>query len=467
MRWVTGLFLFYCASAWPQVIPASSPVAFVGVNVVPMDEERVLARQTVVVRGGRIADIGPVEQIVIPPDAVRIPSSGYYLMPALADMHIHEVNNNPNWANDLFLYVANGVTTVREMWGTANYLGRRQAIDSGATLGPRMIVASPGMDGPGGSFSSVQSPIATPAQARQAVADYQAAGYDFIKVYTDLTPDVYAAICDEARRRGIKVVGHIPRRVGLTAVLQAGQYSIEHIVAGGFDAATSTGSLTTGVVNEAQVQAIAAAIREAGAWLTPTLLAGAISYNQVPALEARREMRYVSPQLTAWLRSPLCCCASGDRSRYLANAQQILKTLHDGGVKLLLGVDSSYRYLLPGFSIHDELRLIVEAGLTPYQAIRMGTVNAAAFMDRLQDRGTVEIGKRADLLLVAGNPLEDVAYLRRRFGVMAEGQWLPDPWLRGRLEETALSYGYPPLDPVCPGEQCPERQPRTPPRFVR
>jgi len=453
-RWL--LLLALCCAAWPGLaaerpafpwwpavprqIAASSPVAFVNVNVVPMDAERVLERHTVVVRDGHIAEVGPAESVEVPADAERLEAEGWYLMPGLADMHLHLSGGSPHWANDLFLFLANGVTAVREMWGSPQYLGWREAIARGAVLGPTLLLASPGMDGPGGHFTNFTPPITTPEQARWTVAYYRALEYDYIKVYSDLTLEVYTAILEEARAQGINVVGHVPSRVGLSNVLAAGQYSIEHLYGFG-DVASSTGWMMTGVLDETRLRELAALVREAGVWVTPTLAVSLVSLGQVPALWQRPEMRYVSPALKGGFAHPTQTPPSRDLSLYEANSKQVLKILHDCGVKLLLGVDSGFRYMLPGFSIHDELRLRVEAGLTPYQVLRTGTANVAEFLDSQDYAGTVAVGKRADLLLLQGNPLEDVRNVSRRLGVMVNGQWLSEEWLRERLEEIARSYG--------------------------
>lgn len=423
----------------PGEIGPSTPVAFVNVNVAPMDTEGVLERYTLVVRDGRIAELGPAESLEPPPEAERIDCDGCYLMPALADLHTHLVYGR-NWENDLFLFLANGVTTVRDMWGNGAFLQWREAVASGAVAGPRLYVASPGMDGPTGRFAGYTPPITSPAQARQAVALYKRTGYDFIKVYSDLTPEVYAAILEEAKARGIRVIGHSPTRVGLVNVLAAGQYSIEHFQSIA-ELASSTGSLMTGELDETRLRELAELIRNAGSWYTPTMAVGTVSREQVPALEQRPEMRYVSAEMKRWFQDPTNQAPNRDLSRNEANEKVVLKALHDAGVKLLLGVDSGFRYVLPGFSIHHELRLRVEAGLTPYQVIRMGTVNAAEFLNKQEDMGAVAVGKRADLILLQENPLADVANINQRVGVMVGGRWFSEARLRERLEQIAQSYG--------------------------
>jgi imidazolonepropionase-like amidohydrolase len=168
---------------------------------------------------------------------------------------------------------------------------------------------------------------------------------------------------------------------------------------------------------------------------------GTVSRDQIPGLERRPEMRYVSAEMKRWFQDPTNVAPNRDLSRNEANEKVVLKALHDAGVMLLLGLDSGFRYVLPGYSIHDELRLRVEAGLTPYQVIRMGTVNPAEFLNRQEEMGTVALGKRADLILLQENPLADVANLSKRLGVMVGGRWFSEARLRERLEEIAQAYG--------------------------
>lgn len=422
----------------PGEIRASATVAYIGVNVAPMDREQVLEKQTVIVRQGRIAQVGPADSIEIPEDAERIEAEDWYLMPALADLHTHLVYG-PHWENDLLLFLANGVTTVRDMWGMTPFLQWRRAIAGGAALGPRLYLASTGMDGPGGPFAALTPPVTSPFEVRWLVASYKALGYDYIKVYSYLTPDVYAAIIAEARVQGMKVVGHTPYLVGLMEVLASGQYSIEHFMGIG-ELASSNGSMITGVLDESRLKELAEMVRAADVWTTATLAISTVSLDQVPALQQRPEMRYVSPEMGAWFQHPSNAAPNRDLSRATANRKMVLKTLHDAGAKLILGVDSGFRYVLPGYSIHDELRLAVEAGLTPFQALRLSTVNAAVFLEKQEEMGVVGVGKRADLLLLQENPLQDVANVGKRVGLMVDGRWFSEKRLKEKLADIARSY---------------------------
>ena len=208
----------------PWEIEPGRDIVFRNVTVVPMDEERVLSNQTVVVRDGRIVSMGPAESIDAPEQAESIDAEGLYLMPGLADMHSHFLHGNPHWQNDLFLYLANGVTAVREMWGSTEFLRWRDLASSSGVPAPTLYISSPGMDGPESRFAPGTPPVTTAEQARWTVATYKWQGFDFIKVYTDLRPEVYQAILEEAARQGLRVVGHAPSRVPFETVVASGRH---------------------------------------------------------------------------------------------------------------------------------------------------------------------------------------------------------------------------------------------------
>ncbi len=422
----------------------ASVVAFVDVNVVPMDRERVLEGQTVLVRDGRIAEMGPVAAVTVPAGAPMISGRGRYLMPGLADMHVHFNSNALEAQNDHILFLANGVTTVREMWGDGNQLSlaERGAIAAGVRLGPTIYAASPGMDGPGGPWAGSTPPVTTVEQARATVAEHAAKGYDFIKVYNLLGPAVYDAIVEEAARLGIRVIGHVPQAVGLTRVLAAAQASEEHLIGFGL-AASSTRSISSGTLDVSVVAALAQTASRASIWHTPTITVDALSVNRVQELQRSGPYRYVSPLMRLRFQNgfyqgrPTAAAATAE-----ANHKVVTRALRDAGAKLLLGTDAGFGYMLQGFSIHEELAHLVDAGLTPYEALRAGTAEPAAFLLAEDAFGTVATGRRADLVLLDENPLEDVAHVNReRAGVMVRGRWFSERRLRQMLEEIAAQYG--------------------------
>jgi imidazolonepropionase-like amidohydrolase len=470
---VAVLFLATCPFAGIAAQPRNAPVAFVNVNVVPMDAERVLARQTVVVRDGRIAAIGPAADVEPPTGATRIDGTGKYLMPGLADMHVHA------WSEEMLrVFIANGITTIRNMWGTPMHLDWRARISRGELIGPEIFTTGPVMDGSPPIWPTstvVESAEAAAAQVREQ----KAAGYDFIKVYNRLKPDVYAAIIRTAREEGIRVVGHVPRAVGLAGVLKARQASVEHL--DGFVYAVATATSPFDAANWAKLPAarranlnvelevgralrngsasfddyfdakklaaIAAASRDAGTWHVPTLVVfWYMTPDQAAARLASPEMRFVEPEARSqWATASRRYAGhSADDMLSLETFNEAkrrrVKGLLDGGARILLGTDTPNPFVVPGLSIHQELRNFVQAGLTPYQAIRAGTHDAAEFLGALDSLGTVAVGRVADLVLVDANPLQDVANVARRSGVMLRGRWMPASELRQMLDDVAAAY---------------------------
>jgi imidazolonepropionase-like amidohydrolase len=366
--------------------------------------------------------------------ATRIDGRGRYLMPGLADLHVHLFNSK-----DLLLYLANGVTTIRNLGGYGagdSILQIRRDVVAGKRLGPTIFTSGNWLDGDP-PFRDINTVVRTPADARAIVEQHRVAGYEFIKVYQSLKPEVYNEIVRAARRRGIAVTGHIPAAVGVDAVLERGQVGVDHV--GQF---LGTGSATS----------LATRVRAAGVSVTSTLvmLHRALSMRGAPKmveeLLARPEARYISPDTRQfWRSAPFLqvAPAEGMFGQY-REAQELVRAFHAEGVRLLLGTDAGLWGNVPGFSAVEELDRLVESGLTPYQALRAATVEPAVFLNRhvrgSRQPGAIAVGNRADLLLLEGNPLENIANVRRHVGVMVRGQWLPRGQLDALLQE--LSEGY-------------------------
>jgi len=434
----------------PPKLPAA---AFVDVTVVPMDHDGLLRHQTLVVRDGRIAEIGPVERINVPRGTLRIDGRRKYLMPGLADMHVHPEDDQL----ELALFVANGVTMVRTMHGTPNQLRWRAETATEKGVGPTMYVSGPLLDGVTPLYPDVP-PVSTPADGVRVVREQHSAGYDFIKVYNTLSRDSYEAIVAEARLLRMPVAGHIPFSVGLRGAFAARQASVEHLrgyvaelvapsarVQPGADLRSR--SLAWNYVDESRFALLARATREAGVWNCPTLYwskSVLLPRDTFVRRRARPEMRYARPATRFDTRAQGSMSNFTDADyleaqRGIAVQQRFVKALHDAGARLLLGTDtgSGGSGDPAGFALHDELRLLVEAGLSPYEALKAGTRDAAEFLGQLGDWGTVTVGRRADLLLLDGNPLEDTANASRSVGVMLRGRWLPNVELRKLLDEVA------------------------------
>jgi len=454
---VLGLLACTHAPGPPPPAEDSGAVAFVGVTVVPMDAERRLPDQTVLIRQGRIAEVGPSSTVEVPAGALRIDGRGRFLMPGLADMHVHL------WTrDDLLLFLANGVTFVRNMWGSPQDLVWRARIERGELLGPTVYTAGPLLDGapPIWNGSAV---VESAADAARVVAAQKKAGYDFIKVYKKLSREAYDAIAAEAKREGMTFGGHVPAAVDLPHALAAGQRSVEHLD-GYFEYLLAEGSSLRGKadlpsrlrmvdeLDDRKVPQAAELTRRAGAWncVTLVVLQRFVPKAEAEALLRRPEMRFVPPSTKAlWdpdkdFRLKTLTAANfaqlrkGDQVRL-----RLTKALHDAGARLLLGTDTPNPFVAPGFSIHDELASLVKAGLSPYEALRAGTRDAAEFVGQSKELGTVAPGMRADLLLLEADPLLDVANAARRSGVMVRGRWLPQAELERRLEEMVARWSAP------------------------
>lgn len=432
------------ATAAPPVPQAAEPVtAFVDVSVVPMDRERMLEHRTVIVRGSRIAEIGPADRVRVPDGAVRVDGRGKFLMPGVAEMHAHVPGaNDPAFQERvLFLYVANGVTTIRGMLGQAQHLELRARLARGEVLGPTLVTSGP-------SFNGNSAP--TPEAAQRMVEEQKAAGYDFLKIHPGLSRATFDAMAATATRVGIPFAGHVPLDVGLARALEARYATIDHIdgyveALAGLAPGQPSGFFGMGVAEQADASRLAGlvrATREAGVWVVPTetLMETVASGERPEDLATRPGVDYLpSALLQGWMNTMRGWRTQGPPSpqaaeQFRALRRQLIRDLHAGGVGILLGSDAPQVGNVPGFSIQRELATYVAAGLSPYEALRTGTVNVARFLHQEREFGTVEVGRRADLVLLEANPLEDIAGFGRQAGVMVRGRWLDAAEIRRRLE---------------------------------
>jgi imidazolonepropionase-like amidohydrolase len=425
----------------------AASTAFVNVNVVPMSTDEILHERTVVVTDGLIAAIGKVDEVALPDDAKVIDGTDRYLMPGLAEMHGHvPPASSGNLERILSLFVANGVTTVRGMLGEPGHLELREAIRKREVRGPRLITSGPSFNG-----QSVDGP----GQASEMVRRQHAAGYDFLKIHPGLSRAEFDAIAATAAGIGIPFAGHVPEDVGVEAALNAGIASIDHLDGymqlllppdvdpsgglGGF-----FGVLLAGAALEEKIPEVARATADAGVWNVPTESLFEHITSPVPPSELAEwpEMRYM-PAVTVRQWEQRKGEVAGDpnydpdiAARATALRRKLIVALHDAGAGLLLGSDSPQIFNVPGFAIHRELRYLVGAGLTPYEALATGTVNPAKFFAQSDTFGAVETGLEADLVLLDDNPLENIEATSRIHGVMLRGEWLS----RENLDEILRTF---------------------------
>jgi imidazolonepropionase-like amidohydrolase len=422
-------------------------IVFEGVSVVPMDSERVIADQAVVIDGARIAWIGPVGEAEIPSAAVRVDGRGKYLMPGLTDMHCH-----PGTEDDLLLLVAFGVTTMRNLEGMPRHLRWRDRVAAGELLGPTIFTTGPIVEGRPVRCNGMQS-VVDRDEAVAAVALTERGGYDSVKVYDQLSADAYGWVVDVARDRGLPVVGHIPFAVGLHGALEAGQRSIEHLY--GYPQAVqpaSRGSVPPRDLSElrawlfdlaqhadaGRIAELADATKAAGTWNCPTLIVRTRWAADPAEVLARPEMDYISPMHAAQGRQFMSHYPTDAARQAVIDVNAaVVRGLSEAGAGLLVGTDAGCPGIVHGATVHEELKAFVDAGLTPYRALRAATRDAADFVGEAGHWGEVSAGTRADLLLLDANPLEDVANARRLAGVMVRGRWLPGSEIAELLTDLA------------------------------
>jgi hypothetical protein len=394
-----------------------------------MDKDVVVANQTVIVRNQKIDWVGAAGAAKIPPGATRVDGSGKFLMPGLAEMHAHIPGGKAPDAlveRVLFLYVANGVTTIRGMLGDPRHLSYRSGVTNGAVLGPRIYTSGP-------SFNGTTAPTKEAAVA--AVTEQKKLGYDLLKIHPGVPRDAFDALAAEAHELKIPFAGHVPAQVGLQHALESRYRSIDHL--DGYIEALTTKPETSqffGInlvneVDENRLAALVTATKAAGVWQVPTQVLMDNLANDIPAEEMakRAEIQYaLNPgEVQKWIaqKQSVAKYSQADRQKFLALRRRIIKSLHDGGVPFALGSDAPQWWNVPGFSVHRELRSLVDAGLTPYQALRTGTQQIGVYLGTTD--GVVAAGRRADLLLLDGNPLLDIDNTSRIAGVVVNGRWLP------------------------------------------
>ncbi|MFQ5702930.1 MAG: amidohydrolase family protein [Gemmatimonadales bacterium] len=481
----------------PAAAAGQSPVVLVDVNVIPMDHEGILEHQTILVEGTRISQIGPTGSVSIPANARVIAGQGAFVLPGLADMHVHFQRD----AAELLLDVANGVTSVRDLSGEDEYLRWRDEITSGDRVGPNLYLASPLIDGARGkrviaflgagtlglglvlfvvvyllmshfttrpniprtvtvallgaalgtAFLIVRFVIPFPdyvmgrtrvaheyvwsrAEAARAVRD-GSARYDQIKLYGNLTPGEFSAALQAAGDAGIHTVGHVPRSVGLPSVLDSGMDELAHVyfLVEEMLATTDTGvRLPESERNAAYRERLAQIVdqvRSSGIDVTATLMPLPElleQFTDTTAFLARNDLKYRTAESVRLIRKRM---AEGETIEALRSlkAHSTWGTvaavgLYRSGVPLVLGTDASPLVAVTGFAVHDELRILVDGGLTPYEAISTATVNAARIVGEGNLWGAIAPGMRADLIVVEQNPLEDIAALSRLREVMVSGR---------------------------------------------
>jgi imidazolonepropionase-like amidohydrolase len=445
--------------------PAGEPaLVLTNVTVVDVKTGRLRPGRTVTIEGGRIAAVTPFRARQKLVKGRQIDAAGKFLIPGLWDMHVHLAFGD--WfpgAREITLplFIANGVTGVRDMGSDlAPVVAWRQEIDSGALVGPRIVTSGPMLDGPRPRFPSSVA-IATPADGRQAVRDLQEQGADFIKLQSLIPREAVFAIADEAKRRRIVVAGHVPDAVRAREMSAVGQKSFEHSI-GIFEGSSPdetaflTGPKSIGrflaTYDPARAAALFTLLARNRTWQCPTLVwerGGLLLDDRDLAHDPLRKYAPASWTGQAWRRftDEITRSYTEDlptRKRFLAKALEVVGGLHRAGVRFLAGSDTPPGvFVFPGFSLHDELELFVQAGFTAREALETATRNPAIYLGLDRQLGSVETGTQADLVLLDANPLESIGNTRRIAAVIARGRYLPREELDRILSQVAAVAARP------------------------
>lgn len=386
---------------------ASGTIVFVGGTLVDGSGAPQVDDAVVVVKNGRIAAAGSASSTTIPKDAKRIDVRGKTIIPGLWDMHAHL--HQLEWAP---VYLATGVTTVRDMGNELPFaVDLRKAVTSGKARGPNILLAGL-IDGDGpNAFGALSA--STPDDGRAIVRRYKSLGFEQMKLYSLLAPDVVAAICDEAHKLGMSVTGHIPRSLSLRAAIDSGMDQIAHLAIGGEPGSDS-------------LRKTLEFLKQRGTVVDPTASWNEIGgHSQAEPLESFQPVTAHLPKTFMEFRAAGWGSATIDTATAharLARMLRVVNAVHDAGIPIVAGTDEG----VPGFSVFREMELYVRAGFTPMEALRSATAVAAAAMKLDGEVGTLEVGKRADLLILDANPLDDISHARKVRQVMLNGS-LFDP----------------------------------------
>jgi len=442
-----------------QQTPSGKPRSLALTHVTVIDTTGGPAKpdMTVVIEGDRIIEVAKSSEIRLPKDAQTVDANGKFLIPGLWDMHVHWYEKDY-----LPLFIANGVTGTRQMYGVPVFQQWRKEIEAGQLLGPHILIPSPIVDGPKPVWPGSIA-VANASEARQAVIQVKQAGADFVKVYSLLPRDAYFAIADESKKQGIPFEGHVPDSVTLEEASDAGQMTVEHLTgvlaacssreadllksAQETVAATNAGqsssprfsgpefrarqTLALETYSPQKAQAVFGELKKNHTLQCPTLtILRSMAYSDDPSFTNDPRLKYIPRDIvSSWdpKADPFLKKKTAEdwavSKKVFSKDLEVVGAMERAGVGILAGTDTLNPYCLPGFSLHDELGLLVQSGLTPLQALQAATLNPARFMGRENELGTVATGRIADLVLLEANPLEDIGNTRKISAVVFGGKF--------------------------------------------
>lgn len=452
---MTRLFLFLivicCSSCYSQS-SSSSQIVFKGVNVVSMENDKVLMEQDVVTENGKVVSIGKTGNVKYASGATVVDAKGKFLMPGLAEMHGHvpPIDDMAPMKEVMQLFAAYGITTVRGMLGHPKHLELRKMINSGELVAPHFITSGPSFSG--GS-------VKTPAEAIAKVREQKKAGYDFMKIHPGMSLESFNAMVTTAKEQNIPFAGHVSFHVGVWKAIEAKQQTIDHLDAfveglvPGIenmkeDEVGLFGMYVADKADASRMPELMAALKKNNVWVVPTQALAERWMTPARSAESFRqdpEMKYMDEKtLNNWVnaKSGMASDQRYDSSKiaaYIDLRRKMIYECNRTGVGLLLGCDAPQVFNVPGISTHHELKYLVDAGLTPYEALKTGTVNVGKFLNKEGEVGVIKKGANADFILLSANPLTEITNTQKIEGVMIGKSWMPRTMLDEMLKKLEKS----------------------------
>jgi imidazolonepropionase-like amidohydrolase len=442
------LFLPFVCIGQNLVDSNQKDIVFTSVNVIPMDEERVIANQTVVISQGKIRYIGDSKGAKYDKGALIIDAKGKYIIPGLAEMHAHvpPIDDIEPMKEVLMLFGLNGITTIRGMLGHPKHIELRGKVQSGEILGPHFYTTGP-------SFNGIS--VTSPEAGAEMVKKQKEAGYDYLKLHPGLTRAKFDAIAATAKQVDIPFVGHVSLGVGVWRAIEAGYSSIDHLdgfvegLVPGIETMSDqeTGPFAmfiAGKADQSKIPALMNGLKEKGIWVVPTqsLADRWFAPDFTPEkFKSDPDHVYMKQEtIDQWSNSKtnLMNNPKYDPSKlagFIELRRKLIRECQANGVGLLLGCDAPQVFNVPGFSTHNELVYLVAAGLTPFQALQSGTVNVARYLHKENESGTIKTGNIADLILLNDNPLQNIANTRKIDGVVLNGKWMDRKYIDDQLKK--------------------------------
>ncbi|RYG04028.1 MAG: amidohydrolase [Chitinophagaceae bacterium] len=449
MKYILLLLSLACnfCIAQSTVENKTKEIVFDNVNLITMENDKILPGKTVVTKNGVITAVMDAGKYKPSKGAVIIDGNGKYLMPGLAEMHAHvpPIDDIEPMKDVVMLFAANGITTIRGMLGHPKHLELRAKIRSGEIVGPHFYSSGPSFNG---------GTVKTPAEAAARVKEQKAAGYDFLKLHPGITLENFKAVAKAAKAEKIPFAGHVSYDVGVWNAIDAEYATIDHM--DGFIESlipgienikeNETGLFATFIghkADTAKFQKLSAELKKHDVWVVPTqalaerwLAPG----SDAETLAAAPEMKYMSTKTVEnWVKTKKSLLADPHYNKdqvqqFILIRRRLLAHLNRDGVGILLGSDGPQVFNVPGFSVHHELQYLVDAGFTPYEALKTGTVNVGKFYNR-PAQGFIRVGSPSDLVLLTANPLQEIRNTTTIIGVMIGTQFLDKAFIDARLQK--------------------------------